>query len=74
MLKPGGHIALVTLAAHDHDAITRSYGHLRPGFAPDHLARLLQEAGLRVTRCEVTSRERRKPYFEVVTAFARKPS
>ncbi|GAB5543126.1 MAG: metalloregulator ArsR/SmtB family transcription factor [Sandaracinaceae bacterium] len=74
VLKPAGHIALVTLAAHDHDAITRSYGHLRPGFAPDHLARLLQEAGLRVTRCEVTSRERRKPYFEVVTAFARKPS
>lgn len=73
-LRPGGHLAVVTLARHDHEAITRSYGHLRPGFSPDQLELLLRDAGLRVTQCEVTSRERRKPYFEVVTAFARKPS
>ena len=31
---------------------------------------MLRAAGLRVVRCELSSRERRKPYFEVVTAFA----
>ena len=33
---------------------------------------LLEQAGLEVSSCEVTSRERRKPHFRVVTAVATK--
>lgn len=72
VLRPGGRLALVTLAAHDHAAVAESYGHRIPGFDPKELARLLHDARLVVERCEITSRERRKPYFEIITAFATK--
>lgn len=71
-LRPGGELTLVTLDAHEHADVTAGYGHVRPGFKPAALRRLLGGAGLEVERCEVTSRERRQPSFQVVTAFARK--
>jgi ArsR family transcriptional regulator len=52
--------------------VTESYGHLVPGFEPAELQKMLRRAGLTVETCEVTSRERKKPYFEVISAFARK--
>ena len=72
VLRPDGEVALVTLDAHDHAALTASYGHLHAGFRPAALRRLLGRAGLVVERCEVTSRERREPHYSVITAFARK--
>lgn len=72
VLRDGGLLALVTLRAHPHAAITTSYGHVVPGFEPEALAAMLQESGLTVETCEVTSRERRPPFFEVLTAFAHK--
>ena len=73
VLRPGGLLALVTLAAHRHPEQTAPYGHLHPGFKPEGLRRMLSGAGLAVDACAVTSRERRPPHFEVLTAFARKP-
>lgn len=72
VLRPGGTLAVVTLAAHTHPDVTRAYGHVQPGFEPRQLRRWLEAAGLEVVECGVTSRERRKPYFEVLTAFATK--
>jgi ArsR family transcriptional regulator len=65
---------LVTLAAHEHADVTRGYGHVHAGFSVADVKRLLTRAGLAVEQCAVTSRERRAPYFEVVTAVARKPT
>jgi SAM-dependent methyltransferase len=73
VLRTGGRLALVTLAAHARDSITAAYGHVQPGFSPSKLRRWLEAAGLAVESCQVTSRERRKPYFEVLTAFCEKP-
>ncbi|MBK7584093.1 MAG: metalloregulator ArsR/SmtB family transcription factor [Myxococcales bacterium] len=73
VLRPGGTLALVTLAAHSHGDVTAAYGHVRAGFEPKALGRLLVQAELDVIQCQVTSRERTKPYFEVVTAFATRP-
>lgn len=72
VLRPGGRLVVVTLAAHAHADVTASYGHLHPGFSPVELERWLRKAGLHAERVAVSSRERRKPYFEVVTAFAEK--
>ncbi len=72
VLRPDGGLTLVTLSAHRHPERTAPYGHVHPGFEPTALRRLLTNAGLVVDACEVTSRERRAPHFEVITAFARK--
>ena len=73
VLRPGGRLALVTLAAHDHFDVTSGYGHVHPGFSPAAIKRLVDKAGLAVASCAITSREKRAPHFQVVTAFATKP-
>jgi ArsR family transcriptional regulator len=70
VLKRGGHLVITTLAPHQHADITEGYGHLHAGIAPGRLAAWLGETGLVVDRCEITSREKRAPHFEVVTASA----
>src|SRR5579884_1174521 len=74
VLRPGGQLVLVTLDAHTHATVTAAYGHVHAGFRPAALRRMLARAGLAVERCAVTSRERRQPHFQVITAFAQKPA
>jgi SAM-dependent methyltransferase len=74
VLRPGGALALVTLAEHEHRTIAAAYDHQNLGFSSRQLGAMLRHAGLEVERCELSSREHRKPYFEVVTAFATAPS
>lgn len=73
VLRPGGSVAVLALDRHDHADLTASYGHVHAGFRPRKLASMLAAAGLEVERCEITSRERREPFFQVVTASAVKP-
>ncbi len=70
VVRPGGALVVVTLDHHDSEEITRPYHHLNTGFSPAMLKKLLTKAGLGVVRCEVTSREKKPPHFQVVTAFA----
>lgn len=73
VLRPGGRLAITTVAAHDHPDRTAAFGHRHPGFAPAALEQLLIGAGLEPLQCAITSRERKKPHFEVVTALAIQP-
>jgi DNA-binding transcriptional ArsR family regulator len=72
VVKPGGDLLLVTLNKHDSMDIAAQYGHRQPGFSPRWLEKRLAARGMRVSRCEVSSRERTRPNFEVVTCFAQK--
>lgn len=74
VLRPGGSLVLVTLDEHRHQELADAYGHLHPGFEPVRLAKALAGAGFDVDRCDVAARERRKPYFDVVCAFATRPA
>ncbi|MCA9641479.1 MAG: metalloregulator ArsR/SmtB family transcription factor [Polyangiaceae bacterium] len=74
VLRPGGALAVVTLNEHSHMQITAAYSHLNAGFSPDSLQRMLGDCALEVRFCQVSSREKKVPYFEVVSAFADKTS
>lgn len=71
-LRPGGGVSIITLDRHDHIEVTRGYRHINRGFSPKELSKMLAAAGLTIEDCAVSSRERRAPYFQVVTAFAHK--
>lgn len=70
LLRPGGRLVVVTLDGHEHADLAAAYNHVHLGFAPAALRKLLQRTGFAVDSCEVTSRERRPPRLQVVTAFA----
>jgi SAM-dependent methyltransferase len=72
VLKPGGRLVIAALNAHKHKETMDEYDHVNLGIAPAALKKLLEGAKLDVEHCRVTSREDRPPYFEVITAQARK--
>jgi ArsR family transcriptional regulator len=72
LLRKGGRLVVATLNAHQYEEAMRAYDHVNLGVAPEQLRRMLKTAGLDVEQCGVTSREPRPPYFEVVTALARR--
>jgi ArsR family transcriptional regulator len=72
VLRPAGELTAVTLARHAHSGVTETYGHVNAGFDPGELASTLRGAGLDPSLCDVTSRERRAPHFQIVTALATK--
>jgi ArsR family transcriptional regulator len=74
VLKPGGRLSLVTLAEHEETLVAESHGHRTQGFSAGAVRDLLRAARLDVELCELTSRGRREPHFEVLSAFARKPT
>jgi ArsR family transcriptional regulator len=72
--RKAGALAVLTLNAHAHDAVTAPYGHVQQGFEPRGLRRMLTRAGLTVQHCDVAARERRSPHFEIIAAYATKVS
>lgn len=72
VLKPKGILIVAALAEHPHAETVRAYDHRNPGFKAEKLAALLKKTGFAVTSCGVTSEETRPPYFEVLTAVARR--
>ena len=72
VLRRGGRVLAITLAKHEYRSAIEPYGHANLGFAPKELARLATRAGLEVLSCEVVTREKRPPHFEVVSLLARK--
>lgn len=72
VIRPGGELILTTLHKHDRMDVAAQYGHRQPGFEPRWLKRRLGARGMHVSHCEVDSRERVRPHFDVVTCFAKK--
>lgn len=73
VLKPGGRLSLVTLGEHEQALVAKDHGHRTHGFSVGTVRDLLRASRLDVELCALTSRERREPHFEVLSAFARKP-
>ena len=73
VLRRGGRLLLTCLAKHEHRAAVEPYDHDNLGFTEKELRRFAKKAGLEVQVCEVVTREKRPPHFEVITLQARKP-
>lgn len=71
VLRPGGRLIVAALKTHGHAETMRAYDHVNLGIEPASLRQALVDAGLEVESCEVSSRENRPPYFEVIGAQAR---
>ena len=74
VLRPGGRVIVSTLGEHRHHDRASAFGHVRPGFRPADLEDALRAAGFEVASCQITSRERRPPHYEVLTAVGRSSS
>lgn len=74
LLRPSGRLIVATIKAHQHKAAMQAYDHVNLGITAQTLDKLIRRAGLDLESCEITSRELRPPYFEVITALAHKPS
>ena len=72
VLRPGGDLVVVTLEAHQQEDVVAAYQHVNNGFSVLALKKMLQKAGLAVESCAVSSREKREPHFQVITAVAHK--
>lgn len=73
LLRPGGRVLVVTLAAHRHEEVRESYGHVHLGFHRRQLTRWLEAASLEVVHLASAGREKRPPQFEALAALAEKP-
>jgi Methylase involved in ubiquinone/menaquinone biosynthesis len=72
-LAPRGRMVVAALASHRHRATMEAYDHVNLGFTPQAIHKLMTDQGLVVEECGISSREPRPPYFEVITAWARRP-
>lgn len=72
VLRPGGDLVGVTLKTHRHEETAAQYGHVRLGVSPAEAGGWLEALGFDVSLCDVTSREKRPPHFEIITLHARK--
>ncbi|HEX9793936.1 MAG TPA: metalloregulator ArsR/SmtB family transcription factor [Planctomycetota bacterium] len=70
VLRPGGSVAAVMLDKHEHADVAATYDHVQSGFRAAALRRMFRAAGLVVEFAGITSRERRPPYFQVLTLHA----
>lgn len=69
-LAPGGRVAVLDLAPHDHAWVRQRLGHRHLGFAD--LPALLREAGFEGVEGRVVHRERTAPAFTTVLAVGRR--
>jgi len=69
-LKKNGKLLISTLNKHSHTEIVKDFGHINNGFSPKELQTMAKAAGLINIQTKVTSKESRKPHFEVVTLEA----
>jgi SAM-dependent methyltransferase len=72
ILKPGGHVLVLDLRAHDQAWVKTRLGDRWLGFDDGELRRLMEEAGLGAVNLEVGARLKGDP-FTVLVASGRKP-
>jgi len=68
LLRPGGLVAVMELAAHDQLWVLEKLKHKWPGFEQEHLLKMMQEAGFSNLREEILPQSRGE-LFQVILAI-----
>ena len=66
VLRQGGRLLLTSLARHEHRGVVEAYGHVNLGFTEKDLRRFAEQGRARSRSCEIVTREKRPPHFEVL--------
>lgn len=74
ILRPGGRVLILDLAAHSFEQARELYAHVWLGFSEVELRAMLAEAGFEKTNTSIVAREKHPPHFQVIMATARKPA
>jgi len=74
ILKPGGQIMILDLAAHRFEQARELYGDRWLGFHEGDLQQWLETAGFAKIEIQVVAREEQPPHFETLLAAACKPA
>jgi ArsR family transcriptional regulator len=74
LLRPGGRVLVLTLAAHSQAEVRAAYGHVHLGFRPAQLKSWLRAARLELVHLGSAGRERRPPQFEALALLAGRPT
>jgi ArsR family transcriptional regulator len=74
ILRPGGRILLLDLAAHTREEVRELYAHVWLGFTEIELHELLRKAGGQDIEVTLVSTEPQSPHFRTILATAHKPA
>ena len=72
VLRRGGKLLITCLARHEHQSAVQPYSHLNLGFTEKELQRFVARAELQLVHCQVVTKERRPPHFQVISLLATK--
>jgi len=72
VLKPGGQLIVIDLKKHNFEKARELYGDHWLGFGENELYRLIEDTGFRTPKVEVVAKEKKKPFFETLLAYAEK--
>lgn len=72
ILKPGGRVLILDLAAHAYEQARELYAHLWLGFSEIELRKLLEENGFSEIQTRIVAREKQAPHFQTIMAAGRK--
>lgn len=73
ILKPGGRLAILDLAAHDFEKARELYADKWLGFSENDLYTWMRDAGFRSVEVTIAAREEQEPGFETLLATGLKP-
>ena len=72
ILKPGGRLVILDLAAHSYEMAREQYAHVWLGFAEIEIHQILKKAGFKNIRSSVVCREAEAPHFQTLLVTATK--
>lgn len=72
VLRPGGRLVLTTLHKHEHEALVAPYDHRNLGSTKEELDRALSSLGFDVLHLDSSVTEKRPPYFQIISLYARR--